>query len=517
MTTTLALPTAQRGATAALSGVTYSRSSSAKQVSIDAQTAENLDAARAEGFHVVRQLTDPVSASRYGTKTRREWAELIAMLPDVDVVILWEPSRGDRTLASWALFLDLCREHDVKIHATSHRRTYDLRNARDMRSLSEDGVDSAYESDRLSERVRRGTGKAAREGKPAGRTAYGLQRRYSTGTDGGKPRYVDSVPHPVTAPVVVRIFEDVARGVPIYQVRKALDAEGIPTPTGRDRWSASTVRQIALCRTYAPHPDDPTRGCLDGTNGLHIGTWPPLISAATWEAVQATMGATCEADRKTRKSAAPGAVKYLLSGSIKLMTTPCGASVAGYPDSPQRPGYYSCTRDGCVNVPMAEVDHWVAAHVLGRLGRREAAHLYAARGDREAEAATTLARLRAKLAEATESFERVDGTGISAAAMAGIERKLTPLIEAAQRAAQPVGASVAMLEMLDAAERGEEHVAAVWDTQALPGKRGIIADLCESITLAPSTTRAHRWLSKQDRYDLVASRVNVAWRNAPAS
>jgi hypothetical protein len=37
-------------------------------------------------------------------------ARLLALLPGTDVVILWEPSRGDRSLATWVAFLDSCRQ-----------------------------------------------------------------------------------------------------------------------------------------------------------------------------------------------------------------------------------------------------------------------------------------------------------------------------------------------------------------------------------------------------------------------
>src|SRR6266481_6306087 len=114
----------------AIRTVTYSRNSSAKQKSINDQKADNRRVCEAGGWSVVAELDDPSSASRYATKVRQNWVRLLELLPDVDMVVLWEPSRGDRSLTSWAGFLDACRTHKVRIHAVSHQTTYDPANPR---------------------------------------------------------------------------------------------------------------------------------------------------------------------------------------------------------------------------------------------------------------------------------------------------------------------------------------------------------------------------------------------------
>lgn len=69
--------------------------------------------------------------------------------------MLWESSRGGRELEAWAGFLNACREHRVLIHVTSHQRTYDMQVGPDWKTLAEDGVASAYESELTSERISR--------------------------------------------------------------------------------------------------------------------------------------------------------------------------------------------------------------------------------------------------------------------------------------------------------------------------------------------------------------------------
>src|SRR5438477_13139766 len=103
----------------------YGRNSSKIQQAIKGQLAGNRKAAAERAWKIVAELSDGSSASRYATKERDKWAELLALVPSINVVLLWEASRGDRTLGSWVGFLDLCRANGVLIHATGHGSTYD--------------------------------------------------------------------------------------------------------------------------------------------------------------------------------------------------------------------------------------------------------------------------------------------------------------------------------------------------------------------------------------------------------
>ncbi|WP_250279885.1 recombinase family protein [Frankia sp. Cppng1_Ct_nod] len=100
---------------------------------------------------------DGYGASRFSGKQRNEWARLLEDLSagQFDLLWIWETSRGDRELERWARLLNVCRSRGVLIHVYTHGRTYDVGNARDWRALAEDGVDNAYESEKISLRVRR--------------------------------------------------------------------------------------------------------------------------------------------------------------------------------------------------------------------------------------------------------------------------------------------------------------------------------------------------------------------------
>ena len=102
----------------------YARQSLGKQESIDQQEEIGRDRAEQENWPVHAVLSDPNSASRYSTTVRKNWERLLADLdrPEVGILWLWESSRGDRELETWAAMLTRCHKHGVKIFIETHER-----------------------------------------------------------------------------------------------------------------------------------------------------------------------------------------------------------------------------------------------------------------------------------------------------------------------------------------------------------------------------------------------------------
>ena len=149
--------------------------------SIEEQNKANQAECDRNGWTITERYEDPgLSASRFATKDRPEYRRLLADIRagKLDVVVLWESSRGDRELAGWALFLNACREARTRIYITTHGRLYDMANGRDWRNLAEDGVDSGYESEKTSMRVRRAVAAKMQTGEPFGHCPYGYEREY---------------------------------------------------------------------------------------------------------------------------------------------------------------------------------------------------------------------------------------------------------------------------------------------------------------------------------------------------
>lgn len=487
--------------------VNYSRNSSAKQKSINEQAAENRAVAETNGWTVVADLSDPLSASRYATKVRANWALLLGLLATVDMVVLWEPSRGDRSLATWASFLDKCREHQVRIHAVTHQRTYDPRNARDYRSLAEDGVDSAYESDKIAERTRRGLAGVMAAGRPHGALAHGYRRVYDQ-----RGQLVEQVIDSATAPVVREIFASVAGGESLNALCARLSRAGVPTPRAGRLWYGATVTGIVRNPAYRPHPADPARGCRthEGRVLDNPAAWPPLVDEVTWRAANQVLGANDERARRQRHDSAPGAVRHLLSGNADVMTAPCGSLLTGWAAAPGRGATYACRHDKCVSCPMPEADEYVARLIVGRMSRKDARDLWVADTAAVRAATDELARLHAELEGARQSFESPGG--ISAESMARKEAAMAPAIADAKRRARPVGVPLAALKLLDAAKISKERVRPTWDAFPVQARREIIAGIFTSLTLGPTTTRITRWTSPEERLDIVSERITHEWR-----
>jgi len=113
-----------------------------------------------------------------------DWERLVCDVADglLDIVVMWESSRGSRKLSVWVDFLDLCRERKIMIHVTTHRRTYDMSIRRDRKTLVNDGVENEDDSEQISEGVRRALKDNARNGLPHGICKWGYERIHDENT-----------------------------------------------------------------------------------------------------------------------------------------------------------------------------------------------------------------------------------------------------------------------------------------------------------------------------------------------
>lgn len=201
--------------------VSLDRSGTGK--SPDQQHAEIASEAARRGWriHPHPYRDDNRSASRYATKKREGFSQLITDLEDGrfdgDLLAIWESSRGSRRTGEWIDLIDLCKERGVRIWVLTHNRVYDPSNARDRRSLREDASDAEYESDKTSERLQRHMRAAAKTGRPHGKNVYGYQRMYAVQPNG--TRVLEKVlEHPDQAWVVKEAASMVLAGRSYYDI-----------------------------------------------------------------------------------------------------------------------------------------------------------------------------------------------------------------------------------------------------------------------------------------------------------
>lgn len=277
----------------------------------DEQQSDNEQDAVAEGLQMVRTYRDPDrSASRYATKMREEYELLLRDIATgaLDVLYLWEPSRGSRRVSEWVTLIELCEDKHVQIRVTSHHRTYDPAHPRDRRSLLEDAVDSEYESGKVSMRVKRSLAASAAEGKPHGKVPFGFLRYYHPQSG----QLLEQVPDPDTAPIVREIVRRVLAGETVRAIADNLTERAVPTPAdARARrlgqpmagqpWAFSTIRSLLAT---------PTSIGLRVHRGEIVGDarWDPLVPAVDYERARAIL-------RSRAMQTNPGSKpKWLLSG-----------------------------------------------------------------------------------------------------------------------------------------------------------------------------------------------------------
>ncbi|MFG2058645.1 recombinase family protein [Micromonospora sp. NPDC048930] len=471
----------------------YGRESKDKTKSVSDQLALGRKVIDGEpGWQMAATYDDGSSASRFARKGRADWSRLLADLAagKLDVLMLWESSRGSREPVDWFGMLALCRSRGVVIHVISHERTYDPRRARDWKTLAEDGVSSAYETEVTSERVRKGVASAAAAGGVHGRAPFGYERVYDDRT-----REFIEQRKSVDAPIVVEIFERIARSEPIVSIERDLNARGVPSPEGR-QWSRHTIRR--LIRNDAYRGQRRHRAHREGeapTDNRYKAVWPALVSEDLFQRANAVLV------RPGRRDAKPGKTKWLLS---YLGTSPCGGPLRV---QPARPGHnaarYACFADSCVTIAVAETDEIVTRLIVGRLAQPDARDLLTVDDSAVLQARAEAAALRKKLAEARDMWEH---DRLSLESFVDMEARLKPRIEDADKRAVPVTAPGALPELLDAATFGVERVRHVWDGLSVAARREVIALLAE-VVIGKPTRRLSRSTPEDDRLAEAAARL----------
>lgn len=345
----------------------YGRQSMGKDRSIAEQLASGQDRAEREGWDLVATYSDKVSASRYSTKARDDWPRLLTALerPDVAVLWLWESSRGDRKLSTWASMLETCRDHKVMIFVETDRRLYDTARARDWRTLAEDGVDSAYESDKTSERTQRAMQANADSGVPHSIAPYGYRHLHDV-----RGRFTERVKELTEAAHIEELFQRIRQGHSFREIARDWEERGIRTRTGKP-FSPQHLRHLAMNPAYAAlrvHLTVEDRQAENGRDRLDTATegdWEPIILREEFYAVREIL------TDPIRKTTRPGRAVHLLSVSTAARCGVCDSPLATEhrPMGGTRVWLYFCQRSGHVRIPEADLDALATDAIIAYLAR----------------------------------------------------------------------------------------------------------------------------------------------------
>lgn len=295
--------------------VIYARYSSSgqREESIEGQIRECTAYAKRNGFTVVGEYIDKALTGR--TDKRPDFQRMLrdAERGAFDAVLCWKMDRFARNRYDSATYKYKLKKCGVRLYYAMEQIP-DGPEGIILESVMEGYAE--YYSENLSQNVKRGNYESAKELKTLGLQLLGLRK----GADG---RFeID----PATAPVVRRIFEQYAAGVPAKDIFHALNEEGYRTTRG-GRFNKNSIRRIIQNERYA---------------GVYIykdmrieGGIPAIVSRELWEKCQKVAA-------QHHVSPAAGRATYLLT--TKLFCGHCGEAMVG--ESVQQRGvtyfYYLC-------------------------------------------------------------------------------------------------------------------------------------------------------------------------------
>lgn len=420
--------------------------------SVREQDVENEQVCEKEGWQIVERFVDnDRSASRYATKKRPGWEQLVAFVEagGCDVLVTWEASRFQRDLEVYVQLRELCRARAVLW--SYNGRTYDPTRTDDRFQTGLDALLAERESDQTRDRIMRTVRSNAVAGRPHGRVPFGYRREY----DPVSKEFLGQPPDPGQAAVLVEAARRVLGGETTYAVAQDFNHRRIPTPGTEQRWLQTTVRRLLINPTYVGKRT---------FQGKVIGdaVWPPILDEVTHMRLVALL-----TDPK-RLSTREATVKHLMSG-VAL----CGVCDGPVCVQKNRGSLsYICKWGFHVARRTTFLDRYVTGRVIARLARPDAARYLGEDPAADvAEALEELAALRARhdaLAEAAATGE------MTPALLAKSEARLLPQIEKAQARASRLSAVPVLTGLAGRPDAGE-----VWTGLSVAKQRAVIQALCE--------------------------------------
>ena len=397
--------------------IVYARVSTDAQerggTSLDTQERESIEYARAKGetvTQVIRDVASGASLDRPGLEQVRR-----AMRDgSCDVVLAHAVDRLSRNQNHIGVLLDEAEEAGVRLDFVTEEFEQTLVG---QFILAARAFVAATEREKIVERTVRGKKERARSGRlpqATGKGCYG----YTYVPETGRREL-----NPEQAPIVVRIFEEFVRGKGVSRITDELNADGIPTFTGKE-WYPVTVHRVLRNETYTgrtvfgktgtrmvrrPGRKRRVREVYARPESEHIeieGASPPIVSNKLFERAQARL------DDPARHAQHKPSRTYPLRGRLRCH---CGAGMVGHAVNRGRYSYYRCNR-----LYLSAQDERCAS----RMVRTEVL---------ESAVRQTLSELLAEPAMVLEMAEALRLDAGNAARLAEVERELSKLRESQGR------------------------------------------------------------------------------------
>jgi site-specific DNA recombinase len=391
---------------------------------------------------------------------RKQWETLMRRLESgaCDGVIVYDLSRFSRKVIEGERLVELAAK-GLRVWAWSGE--YDLTTADGRRHFREAMVAAAGESDKISERVRRGKLRKARRGKPAGGTrGYASPGWLPTppGWEPGDPRESVSAEQLAAERKIVReCYEHLLAGGELGRLVVDLNARGVGTATGGRWYRASlslTLRRAALAG-------------LREHNGEVVGVLPgvePVVSREDWERLRGVFDG--------RKVGRPSGRVHWASGLLACGR--CGQPLGGtarphytpYEDGAVR-REYRCRNDpdhdGCGNnyIDARRAEEIVAEAVKARLGDPRRAERVAAKLQQNQ---AVRAKMTAEISVLEQSADEL-ATKVATWGVDRVDKSMAPIL----RRLAELQAQLPELDAVEDEQSAAQDAARSWDEAAERG------------------------------------------------
>lgn len=265
----------------------YTRVSSSRQeedgTSLDTQLAACRQYAAERGWEIAGEYQDVWTGSQFRERPGLTKLREQLRTGTVDVILCYALDRLSRDQTHVAVLVDQIEHHGARLELVTESFE-DTAVGKFIRSAT------AFASEVEREKIilRSSTGRRARvaAGKPlpGPRPMYGYRW-----ADEDKSRLQLN---PDTAPVMKRIYEDLANRKSALSIARCLTEEGIPTPSGRNtQWRSESIREMVRRPHYCGRPvgwvnRELTRAAMysDAPDSIPLpeGTYPAIVSEELW-------------------------------------------------------------------------------------------------------------------------------------------------------------------------------------------------------------------------------------------
>jgi site-specific DNA recombinase len=229
--------------------ILYARVSTDEQARSGYSLAQQLEALRTycerEGHQILEEVVDPGQSGASLERPGMDRVRDLVATGGVSVVLAQDRDRFAREPAYLYLLRQEFGEHHCALRALNDRGDDSPEG-----ELTDGILDqiARYERAKIAERSRRGKLRKAREGKVIAGPSPDYGFLYNEARD-------NYVVDEVTMPIVRRIFEMIgAEGQSLWAVKKILERECVPTPSGARYWSQAFLTICVHNDAYRPHP-----------------------------------------------------------------------------------------------------------------------------------------------------------------------------------------------------------------------------------------------------------------------